>query len=129
NADPSKADLIVLHGSMGGGNNLIVAAQGVTLPADTISADPMLGPLQDNGGPTPTHALLPGSPAVDAGNNSRNNEFDQRGPGFARSFGAAPDIGAFERTITSSSCFQRRSPPCGAAAGADSSAGAVKRSK
>ena len=28
---------------------------------------PMLGPLQDNGGPTFTHALLPGSPAIDAG--------------------------------------------------------------
>ena len=29
--------------------------------------DPLLGPLADNGGPTPTHALLPGSPAIDAG--------------------------------------------------------------
>ncbi len=33
---------------------------------DLPSADPMLGPLQDNGGPTWTHALLPGSPAIDA---------------------------------------------------------------
>jgi hypothetical protein len=32
---------------------------------------PLLGPLQDNGGPTQTMALLPGSPAVDAGSNDR----------------------------------------------------------
>jgi hypothetical protein len=34
---------------------------------DQINTDPMLGPLQDNGGPTFTHALLPGSPAIDHG--------------------------------------------------------------
>ena len=34
---------------------------------DRINTDPMLGPLQDNGGPTFTHALLTGSPAIDAG--------------------------------------------------------------
>lgn len=33
----------------------------------TFGLDPMLGPLQDNGGPTPTHELLAGSPAIDAG--------------------------------------------------------------
>jgi predicted outer membrane repeat protein len=33
---------------------------------DFTAADPLLGPLQDNGGPTETHALLPGSPAIDA---------------------------------------------------------------
>jgi len=36
-----------------------------TSPGDLLSTDPMLGPLQDNGGPTWTHALLPGSPAID----------------------------------------------------------------
>ena len=36
-------------------------------PGDQINIDPMLGPLQDNGGPTFTHALLPGSPAIDSG--------------------------------------------------------------
>ena len=36
-------------------------------PGDQINTDPTLGPLQDNGGPTFTHALLPGSPAIDAG--------------------------------------------------------------
>src|SRR5262249_10843062 len=34
---------------------------------DQTNIDPMLGPLQDNGGPTSTHALLPGSPAISAG--------------------------------------------------------------
>jgi len=36
----------------------------LTGPGDQINTDPMLGPLQDNGGPTFTHALLPGSPAI-----------------------------------------------------------------
>lgn len=34
---------------------------------DIIGQDPLLGPLSDNGGVTPTHALLPGSPAIDTG--------------------------------------------------------------
>jgi len=63
-------------------------------------ADPKLGPLADNGGPTMTHALLAGSPAINAGPNPvptfTGNQFDQRGTGFARiAFGAA-DAGAFE---------------------------------
>lgn len=81
-----------------GSANLIGGASpGVTLPADTLGADPLLGPLADNGGPTRTHALLPSSPAVDAGNNLANLAFDQRGTGFARVYGAAADIGAFEQ--------------------------------
>ena len=39
----------------------------LTGPGDQINTDPTLGPLQDNGGPTFTHALLPGSPAINAG--------------------------------------------------------------
>ncbi len=57
--------------------------------------------LQDNGGPTQTIALLPGSPAVDAGSDSvlsspYNLTTDQRGAGFPRKQGAHVDIGAFE---------------------------------
>lgn len=66
--------------------------------------DALLGPLADNGGPTQTHALLLGSPAINAGNNafaldadSNPLQFDQRGPGFPRILGGAVDIGAFER--------------------------------
>ena len=39
----------------------------LTGPGDQINTNPLLGPLQDNGGSTFTHALLPGSPAIDAG--------------------------------------------------------------
>jgi hypothetical protein len=56
--------------------------------------DPLLGPLQNNGGPTATHALLPGSPAIDAGTAAGAPMTDQRGA--VRPFGMAVDIGAFE---------------------------------
>lgn len=46
---------------------------------DLLSADPRLGPLQDNGGATLTHALRPGSPAIDAGSLQRCPHTDQRG--------------------------------------------------
>jgi CSLREA domain-containing protein len=45
----------------------------------TFSGDPLLGPLQANGGATATHALLPGSPAVDAGDPASCLADDQRG--------------------------------------------------
>lgn len=64
---------------------------------DLLNVDPLLGPLQDNGGPTPTHALLPGSPALDRGHPKTDpTGFDQRGLGFARVVGGRVDIGAFE---------------------------------
>ncbi|HEY1596288.1 MAG TPA: choice-of-anchor Q domain-containing protein [Thermoleophilaceae bacterium] len=56
--------------------------------------NPLLGPLQDNGGPTPTQALLPGSPAINAGAGTGCPGTDQRG--VARPQGAACDIGAYE---------------------------------
>ena len=59
---------------------------------DLYDVDPLLGPLQDNGGPTETHALLVGSPAINAGDASLT--VDQRG--FARPVGPATDIGAYE---------------------------------
>jgi hypothetical protein len=64
-------------------------------PTDLIVADAMLGPLQDNGGPTETHDLLPGSPAIDAGSmDCPPPDTDQRG--VARPQGAGCDIGAVE---------------------------------
>ena len=67
-------------------------------PGDQINTDPMLGPLQNNGGPTLTHALLPGSPAIDAGdpNFAPPPDYDQRGPGFVRVFNGRIDVGSFE---------------------------------
>jgi hypothetical protein len=58
--------------------------------------DPLLGPLQDNGGPTQTMALLPGSPARGAGDPTDAPEWDQRGPGFPRVVNGAMDIGAYQ---------------------------------
>ena len=63
---------------------------------DLVNGDPILGPLQDNSGPTFTHALLPESPAIDAGDNAACPETDQRG--ISRPQGAQCDIGAFEFT-------------------------------
>jgi CSLREA domain-containing protein len=69
--------------------------------AALFSGDPLLAPLANNGGPTATHALLPGSPAVDAGDNTACLATDQRG--FPRPIdgdengSAICDIGAFER--------------------------------
>jgi hypothetical protein len=83
--------------TVSGSNNLIAAAgAGVALPADTLHGNPRLQPLGDNGGPTRTHALAAGSPAIDAGNNLFALADDQRGAGFPRITGAAADIGAFE---------------------------------
>lgn len=89
------------------GNNLIgaTAPYGTTI-VDGVNGDlfgphidALLGPLQDNGGPTMTHALLPGSPALDAGNSQSFAAVDQRG--FPRPFGSAPDIGAYESGMQS----------------------------
>lgn len=78
-----------------GSNNLIVKTiAGTSTPGDTITLDPKLGPLRDNGGPTPTRALLPGSPAIDKGSNVSGAATDQRG--VSRSANGKPDIGAFE---------------------------------
>ena len=76
-----------------GANNLIVSST-IPVPADTITDCARLLPLDDNGGPTPTHGLRQDSPAIDHGNNLLNLDTDQRGD--ARVFGIAPDIGAFE---------------------------------
>jgi predicted outer membrane repeat protein len=67
-------------------------------PGDQINTDPMLGPLQDNGGPTWTHALLAGSPAIDAGDPkfSPPPYYDQRGPIFWRLRNGRIDSGSFE---------------------------------
>jgi len=51
----------------------------LTATGDLTNTNPFLGPLQDNGGDTFTHALLSGSPAIDAGNNSPCPSTDQRG--------------------------------------------------
>jgi hypothetical protein len=83
------------------GHNLIGNAAGGTgfTNTDWVGSpdgplNPGLGPLADNGGPTWTHALLPGSPAMDAGDNADAPPSDQRG--LARVVCAFADLGAFE---------------------------------
>jgi hypothetical protein len=65
-----------------------------TAAGDSSNTDPLLGPLQDNGGPTMTLALSPGSPALDRIPPANCAAMDQRG--VARPQGPACDIGAFE---------------------------------
>ena len=96
-----------------GGFNLIGAVDGSSgfvngVGADQVGSvvapiDPLIGPLQMNGGPTATHALLPNSSAVDKGDSFGIHE-DQRGHRRPYNFRGIPnaaggdgsDIGAFE---------------------------------
>ncbi|MFN8564803.1 MAG: choice-of-anchor Q domain-containing protein [Anaerolineae bacterium] len=75
-----------------------------------LSGDPQLAPagLANNGGATQTIALQPGSPAIDAGDNTLAVDafdnplaYDQRGAGFPRVVGDAVDMGAFEAEASS----------------------------
>ncbi|MGB0563200.1 MAG: DUF4347 domain-containing protein [Spirulinaceae cyanobacterium] len=86
------------------GNNLIGINEGSanftnsTLVGTLASPlDPVLGPLADNGGPTQTHALLAGSPAINGGADIASITVDQRG--ITRVSGSF-DIGAFELAET-----------------------------
>ncbi|MGQ0602941.1 MAG: choice-of-anchor Q domain-containing protein [Anaerolineales bacterium] len=70
--------------------------------------DPLLGPLQNNGGPSHTHALLAASPARNAGNPTACTDhagttllFDQRGSPAARSQAGRCDLGAYELAAVS----------------------------
>jgi hypothetical protein len=99
-----------LNGSVASqGYNLIGNTTGGSgfVASDLLNVNPLLGPLQNNGGPTQTMALLPGSPAINAGDNTNAPTYDQRGPGFARIVNGIIDIGAFE--VQSSSSTQASS--------------------
>ena len=95
-ADGSQYDWLSMGNSVIGSNNLIHAT-GSPVPSGTltgVAGCPLLGPLRDNGGPTWTHALLSGSPGIDAGTVPPGN--DQRGAPFVRVSGTKADIGAYE---------------------------------
>jgi hypothetical protein len=92
-------------------NNLIGNANGILLNGvngnivgDVLSPlDPRLSPLQDNGGPTPTYALLDGSPAINSGDNNLTAPEDSDAPplttdqrGSERISGGIVDIGSYE---------------------------------
>jgi Ca2+-binding RTX toxin-like protein len=114
NVGGGKADL---DGTFNGDNNNLIgnltgATGTVGTGSDIVNPNPGLGSLQNNGGLTQTHALLTGSPAINAGNNARvvsddedlDNDsnttelipFDGRGRGFNRIVSGTVDIGAFE---------------------------------
>jgi hypothetical protein len=91
--------------TIAGSNNVIMSSDSTT-PGDTLTADPGLVALANNGGPTQTHALGSGSNAIDTGLNPDSLPFDQRGTGFARIAGAATDIGAYEEQGSGDVIFQ-----------------------
>lgn len=93
----SFRDFTQTDGVLTGSDNLIGFALTTPPPAGLIvSVDPGLAPLDSNGGPTRTHALLPHSLARNAGNNVGANDYDQRGSGYPRVVGVRADIGALE---------------------------------
>lgn len=119
-SDPDCFGPIVVAGAnlielISDGCNLSGATQ------DVIAADAMLGPLADNGGPTRTHALLEGSPAVDAGDDAICSAEDQRSEVRAEDGDddgtAVCDIGAFERAAPLAS-FVPGPSACGGTLGA-----------
>jgi hypothetical protein len=95
---------IIVNSSLGGGCDGTIISSGHNLESgntcgltgagDLTNTNPLLGPLQDNGGPTFTHALLEGSPAIDAGINGGVLSTDQRG--YPRIWNGTVDIGAYE---------------------------------
>ncbi|MDT8382466.1 MAG: family 16 glycosylhydrolase [Brevefilum sp.] len=76
------------------GHNLVQDDSCSPVESDLIGVDALLGPLADNTGPTLTHALLPGSPAIDAGDDALCPGIDQRG--VLRPQGLYCDIGSYE---------------------------------
>ncbi|MCU0546205.1 MAG: right-handed parallel beta-helix repeat-containing protein [Oscillatoriaceae cyanobacterium Prado104] len=119
----NNSDIFALNPFTSGGNNLIGNGAGIAGFTDGVSGDivgtvespidPQLGTLQDNGGATFTHALLSGSPAINAGNNATlpadTRDFDGDGNtseplpadqrGVNRIQNGFADIGAFESDI------------------------------
>ncbi|MCH7927644.1 MAG: hypothetical protein IID03_06615 [Candidatus Dadabacteria bacterium] len=111
-ADCFNVAIIGILGSLGHNLDSDGTCLAFTTDGDMPNTDPLLGPLTDNGGPTFTHVLLPGSPAIDMGNPAGcfNTDGvvltdDQRGPGFPRTVDgngdgdARCDIGAFEAAV------------------------------
>ncbi len=96
-----RNDVFAVYSLIGNDQGAVISGGGNQIGTPAAPIDPQLGPLSFNGGPTMTHALLVGSPAIDAGDALFDPqtinpplEFDQRG--FDRVVGVI-DIGAFEK--------------------------------
>ncbi|HMO84899.1 MAG TPA: right-handed parallel beta-helix repeat-containing protein, partial [Lacipirellulaceae bacterium] len=109
NVNSGPSDLVDSgFGSIVGDYNLIgdaltAATLSNNINGNMVGVDPLLGSLANNGGPTRTLALLPGSPAINAGDLAFDPQafvpplaYDQRGSGFARVVAGRVDVGAFE---------------------------------
>ncbi len=92
--------------TLSGSNNL--ADDETCGPSFSVSSSILLGPLADNGGPTQTMALLPGSAAIDAGDDAVCPATDQRGE--TRPKGAHCDIGAYEAESTAGNTAPTANP-------------------
>ena len=115
----SSTDYDFSHSLIGVGHNSIISGAPLGFPdsdgnlvgSSSVPINPLLGPLSNNGGPTQTHALLPGSPALDAGDSAEMS--DQRGltapldlPGIPNAEGGnGSDIGAYEAQSAPSADF------------------------
>jgi hypothetical protein len=107
NAAPAATDIGPgFHGHVSASHSLIADGTGSGIPNEggnlvgnvppyAASIDPLLGLLSKNGGTTATHALLAGSPAIDAGTSEGCPATDQRG--VTRPQGEACDMGSYER--------------------------------
>jgi predicted outer membrane repeat protein len=87
----------------GTGSTLVNGVNGDQVGSAAHPIDPLLAPLASNGGPTQTLALMPGSPALNVGNNALAVDAqghplttDQRGVGFPRVVNGTVDVGAYE---------------------------------
>jgi hypothetical protein len=104
NCSVDQHSLVSLGHNLDSGSTCVLTGTG-----DLQNTNPLLGPLVSNGGFSPTHALLPGSPAIDTGDNVGCPNIDQRGAirptdGDAN-HSAICDIGAYERAASDSLFF------------------------
>ena len=108
-----RARNTIIAGNISGNGNPVDYTGGITDLGNNLinNNNPGLAPLGNYGGATPTHALLPNSPALNAGDNCALTANtcgiihsaltnDQRGTNAPRKIGANIDIGAFERNIS-----------------------------
>jgi hypothetical protein len=107
--DDISGDIAAQFSLVGVGTGATITSLGGNqIGTSGAAIDPLLGPLANNAGPTSTHALLSGSPAIDRGDPAAASGmsgipvYDQRGQPFTRvvdgngAQGARIDIGAFE---------------------------------
>src|SRR5213079_2597638 len=101
-----ESDIVASGGFNLIGRTNVVISPGPSDRFNVTGAELKLGPLANNGGFTLTHALLCGSPAIDAGDNTDAPEFDQRGFPFLRIFptNGVIDIGAYELALPTVIC-------------------------